>query len=184
MTASGALCAALLAAAPVLKSPEFPEDLGAPTIDVSGYPAEYQKTYRDVFLHVYAFIRGGPARALNSPLIELDPQGEQALRRERPELFADPGLARVSADAWKKEVSDAFNRPPCCGACPMLSREDAKALRRFFVYDSIVRKTGANAGSWIRERKTLLERFKRDYPKRYDELYPQTIAAISGGVHE
>jgi hypothetical protein len=176
-----AVLAALAGATPIKKGPpEFAEDLGAATIDVSAYPEEYQKTYKDVFLLVYPFIRGGPARALNSPLIELDPQGEQVLRREHPELFAVPGLAQVSADAWKKEVSDAYNRPPCCGACPVLSREDAKALRRFLVYDSIVRKTGKNAEAWIRERKRLLDRFKDEYPKRYEELYPQTSAAHPG----
>jgi len=164
MTLNGAALAVLLfaraaAGAPAVLPPESPEDMGPAVIDVSGYPPEYQETYRKIFQPVYKFLRGGPARALNSPLIELDAQGERVLRREHPELFSDPRLAQVSADAWRREVARVKNRPPCCGACPILSREDAVKLWRFLAYDSLRRKTGPNAASWAAQRRRLLERF-------------------------
>jgi hypothetical protein len=148
---------------------EAPEDLGAAAIDVSDYPPEHRKTYRDIFLPVYGFLKGGPARAINSPLIEIDPQGESALRREYPELFADPRLAQPAADAWRKEVMRVKNRPPCCGACPVLSMKDARALWAFLAYDSLRRKTGPQAAAWAAYRRDLLTRFeseRRSTPRR------------------
>lgn len=140
--------------------PEEPADLGPAVIDVSDYPAEHQKTYNELFLHVYSFLRGGPARAINSPLLELDPQGEQSLRRDHPELFADPRLVEVSAEAWRREIMRVKNRPPCCGACPVLTKDDARALWKFLAYDSVRRKTGANAAAWAEHRRRLIERFE------------------------
>lgn len=142
---------------------EVPEDLGPAAIDVSGYPAEYQATYRDIFLRVYSLRRGGPAREINSPLLELDPRGEAALRREQPELFAAPGLIAVGRHAWRDEVMK-IKSTPCCSACPRLSMDEAKALWRFLAYDSIRRKTGANAQAWAAHRRTLLEEFAKRRP--------------------
>lgn len=159
------LLAATLAAGFSPKTAELPEDLGPAEIDVSSYPPEHQKTYRELFLHVYGFLRGGPARALNSPVLEIDPAGEAALRREHPELFAEPGLIEAGPDLWRKEVMRVKNRPPCCGACPVLDMEEAKALWRFLAYDSLRRKTGANAEAWASRRRALIERFNTDHKK-------------------
>lgn len=123
------------AANPPLRAawPEVPEDLGPSVLDVSSYPDEHRKTYTDIFLPVYGLLRGGPARALNSPL--------------------------VASDAWRREVLRVKNRPPCCGACPLISMEDARALWRFLAYDSLRRKTGPNAAVWAEHRRRLIERF-------------------------
>lgn len=115
------------------EAPERPEDLGPAVIDVSGYPPEHQRVYREVFLPVYALLEGGPARAINSPLLD--------------------------QDDWRREVLRVKTRPPCCGACPVLSRADAQALWRFFVYDSLRRKTGPAAAAWAAERRDLIRRF-------------------------
>lgn len=157
------LAAALAWAEPARKAapPEVPADLGSAVIDVSGYPAEYQETYHKIFLTAYGYVRGGAARAANSPLIELDPQGEAVLRRDHPELFADPRLAEVGAGVWRREVMRVKNRPPCCGACPILSMAEARELWRFLVYDSVRRKTGPNAAAWAAHRRDLIERFKK-----------------------
>lgn len=113
--------------------PELPEDLGPAAIDVSSYPDEHRKTYAEIFLPVYGFLRGGPARALNSPMI--------------------------ASDMWRREVMRVKNRPPCCGACPLISMADARALWGFLAYDSLRRKTGANAAPWAEHRRSLIERF-------------------------
>lgn len=161
----GALALAALlpfAAAASLSSkgpPEFPEDLGPSVVDVSGYPPEQQRVYQNIFLPVYAVLRGGAARALNSPLIEIDLAGEEAERRAHPEIAGDPRLASYTRDGWRREVLRVKNRPPCCGSCPILARADAEALRRFFVYDSLRRKTGAAAEDWAAQRRELIRRF-------------------------
>lgn len=138
---------------------ETPEDLGPATIDVSSYPPEFQKTYYDLFVPLFGFLRGGAARALNSPLLEVSAQQEAALRREAPGLFEDSGVLRAGPDVWRKEVARIRDRPRCCGACPTLTTEDARALWRFLVYDSLQRKTGPAARSWIAHRRSLLRRF-------------------------
>lgn len=158
-----------------------PEDLGPSEIDVSGYPPEHQKAYREIFLPVFKFLEG-PARVLNSPLIEMDPRLEEKERLKNPELFADPLLAEVSQDAWRKKVNEIRTKPPCCGACPVLSLQDARALWRFLVYDSLARKTGKNAGAWMRRRRSLLERFKREYPERFDKLYSKSENKKEEGI--
>ncbi|MBI4051988.1 MAG: hypothetical protein HY400_05740 [Elusimicrobia bacterium] len=121
----------------------FPEDMGPAAIDVSNYPLKYQNTYREIFLPVFNFL-GETARTVNSP--------------------------ETSSSSWKKEVERIHRRPPCCGACPVLSRKQAKELWEFLVYDSVVRKTGPNALAWAQHRENLLERFRREYPQRYKEL--------------
>lgn len=155
------LCAVLGARAGTARrgAPELPEDLGPGVIDVSGYPPEHQSTYREVFLRVYGLLRGGPARVINAPTLEIDPAGERALRRSAPELFAEPGILAPSPDGWRKEVLSLRSNPPCCGACPVLSRPDAWRLRDFLAYDSLRRKTGAAAASWSEHRRGLLRRF-------------------------
>ncbi|MDE2038452.1 MAG: hypothetical protein KGO96_02915 [Elusimicrobia bacterium] len=135
------------------------EDLGPSTIDVSSYPEEYQKTYQDVFIPFFK-IRGGAARAVNSPIIELDMHLEEQERRDHPQLFQEAGAAVVSRDGWKQFVEKLYATPACCGACPVLTRAKARALWRFFVYDSIQRKTGRQAAHWVALRKDLLDRFR------------------------
>lgn len=138
----------------------LPEDIGIAEIDVTSYPPELQRTYREIFLPVFGFL-GGAARAINSSIIELDPRLEQVERSAHPGLFSNPQIAQVSRNGWKKRVDEIRLRPPCCGACPVLSMKDARALWRFLVYDSILRKTGPNADAWIRYRKELLARFQK-----------------------
>jgi hypothetical protein len=154
------LAAAAAAAAPV-KVPPRPADLGPKTIDVSSYPAELQRTYRETLLPLAPFLPGGSARLLNSPLIEIDPAGEAALRKAHPELFADPRLAVVGPDVWRREALRLKNRPPCCGACPILSMAQARALWKFFAYDSLRRKTGDAAPAWAARRRELIAEFDR-----------------------
>ncbi|MBI2069509.1 MAG: hypothetical protein HYT79_02825 [Elusimicrobia bacterium] len=166
-----AACATLTythASAPAAKI-LYPADLGPTEIDVSHYPPEHQKTYREIFLEVFGFF-GTAARVINSPLIEADPNLENVEKRNHPE-FSDAQIAQFVPMGWKKRVEAIRLKPPCCGACPVLSLKEAKALRQFLVYDSLARKTGVNAGAWIKHRKNLNERFKKEYPDRFRELH-------------
>lgn len=139
--------------------PELPEDIGPAVLDVSSYPQEQQRTYEEVLLPVYKNLRGGPARVLNSPVVEIDPAGEEAERKAHPTLYAESILLAPSRDGWRMEVIRIKTKPPCCGACPILSKEDAQRLWRFLVYDSLRRKTGPAAESWAAHRKELVRRF-------------------------
>lgn len=150
--------------------PLYPEDLGPDAIDVSLYPEEHRKAYEEVFLPVFLTL-GGPARAINSPIVELDPLLELAQEQSHPGLFSDARVAEATRDGWKRRVEEIRIRPPCCGACPVLSLKDARRLWRFLVYDSLRRKTGPAAPAWIRHRRVLLERFKTEHPERYRLLY-------------
>lgn len=174
-----ALFPGVLAAAPEAQTPpaqegaaqaSCPEDLGPSDIDVSAYPEEHQKTYRETFLPVFGFL-GTTARMVNSPLVELDPALEAAETRLHPDLFSDPLVARATRDGWKREIAAVHRRPPCCGACPVLTLDQARALWRFMVYDSLARKTGVNAEKWIAHRRALVERFRRMHPGRTETLY-------------
>jgi len=159
----------------------LPEDLGPASIDVSGYPADQQKAYRDVFLPLFGQL-GETARAVNSPVIELDPALLAVERSKNPALFDDPMVARVSSDGWKRRVHGILNKPRCCGSCPVLSAKQAKVLWRFLVYDSIARKTGGRAGAWIEHRRRLLDDFKRLYPERFETLKAETAGEEKEGV--
>lgn len=161
LAAAALLLLSAAAQAKNLAVAELPEDLGPAVIDVSDYPAEHQKAYKELFLPVYELLRGGPARAINSPLLEIDGAGENALRRTQPELFQDPRLLTATRDGWKKEVFRVKNRPPCCGACPVLTQKQAQQLWRFLVYDALRRKTGPAAASWLSHRKMLVDRFEK-----------------------
>ncbi|OGS04314.1 MAG: hypothetical protein A3G41_06740 [Elusimicrobia bacterium RIFCSPLOWO2_12_FULL_59_9] len=148
----------------------YPADLGPVEIDVSGYPPEHQNTYREVFLKVFGFLRT-TSRVINSPVVEFDPRLEEAERRLRPEAFSDPRILLATRDGWKKKVEEIRRRPPCCGACPVLSLQEAKALWKFLVYDSLARKTGPRSEAWSRHRMRLIELFRGRYPERFNEIY-------------
>ena len=160
LLAIAALLPLFASASPAPKGPpELPEDMGPAAINVSNYPTDQQRVYQKLFVPIYSEQRGGTARALNSPLIEIDAAGEEAERRAHSRIADDPQLVSYTRGGWRSEVLRIKNRPPCCGACPILSRADAEALRHFFVYDSLRRKTGAVAEAWAAQRRELIRRF-------------------------
>ena len=159
------VAATVAASGPALsRAPKAPEDLGPAEIDVSDYPEEYRNTYQKIFLP--AFKRwGSAAHVLNSPIIEMDEATERTERAAHPQLFADSRIALPSRDGWKKYMQGLLNKPACCGACPTLTLEQARAVRSFLVYDSLRRKTGANTDAWIRHRRELVDRFETMQPQ-------------------
>jgi hypothetical protein len=145
VTLRTALAALLLASAAhssaaAQKTPALPEDLAPDSIDVSGYPAEMKRTYNDILLPFAAF-QGGARRFLYSPMID--------------------------EEEWKKLVGKLYRMPPCCGACPILKREEARSLWRFLAYDSNIRKTGPKGPAWLKDRRALIDRFKTEFPEEY-----------------
>ncbi len=140
--------AILLAALPLWgrtysKIPEYANDLGPDTIDVSSYPEEIQKKYA-LFL-AKCSVCHSPARAINSELTD--------------------------SKEWARYIKIMQLRPPCCNFCPVLSHAEAKAIWEFLVYDSRIRKTGPHAAEWAQHRAQLLQDYKTRYPKQFLERY-------------
>ncbi len=152
------------------REPDFANDIGPSEIDVSDYPARMQAIYREKFLPLCSVCHGA-ARAVNAEFLEMDESSLSGLRRDHPGLLSDPQVLRADKDVWKRYIKRMKMRPPCCGACPVMTQEDSKDVWEFLVYDSIQRKTGPRAGEWQKRRRELLEEFARRYPQKYKHRY-------------
>jgi hypothetical protein len=162
--------------AKALKYP-FANDLGPASIDVSTYPEELQKTYRELLL-VKCQRCHTASRPLNSQYVEpYGPKAEQAgkverWRREHPEMFQDSLVWKIeparnaSPGVWQRYVLAMASKP---GA--NIQPREAKRIWEFLTYDSEQRKTGAKAATWAAHRRQLLQQFKEQNPGRYRELY-------------
>lgn len=154
------------AAAPVDKAAlaPFANDLGPADIDVSKYPAEHQKTYKELLPKCSKC--HSVARVLNSQFVELSAPDLEAEKKTNPDILKDPALIQVEAEIWKRYVKRMMAKPGCDIAPP-----DGKAIWQFLAYDGKKRKTGKNFAAWKAQRLKLLEQFKSKYPERYAELY-------------
>ncbi len=155
----------------------YPNDFGPETIPaetLKSYPANVQAGYKKLIS-----TKGGcaqchsAARPLNSRFVE--PEGGMdeakqdaslaALKKAQPELFGDITVWQVETKVWSRYVKRMMNKPGCG-----IAKADGKAIYEFLAYDSIKRKTGANAASWSAHRKALVEQLKAKDAKRYEEL--------------
>jgi len=123
--------------------PEYANDLGPATIDVSKYPADKQQGYE--LMQAKCMRCHTVARVVNSEFI--------------------------TDKEWGRYIKRMAQRPPCCNQCPVITHKDAKAIWEFLVYDSRIRKTGSNAANWKQLHQALLQEFKSKYPKQYEQRY-------------
>lgn len=137
-----------------------PADLGATSVDVSGYPAEHQRTYREQFV-TKCNLCHSTARSLAAPLLEIDEAERAALEAGHPGALADPEVLRAGSDVWKKYLHRMWKRPPCCDACPVFTKSEITAIWKFLVYDSKRRKTGPALAGWIAYRRGLIAEYQR-----------------------
>lgn len=143
----GAAFLILVSAAPLAASPKPPEyasDLGPESIDVSGYSPEMQAGYAR--FQAKCTTCHSAARSLNAE--------------------------HISSEEWSRYIKRMWLRPACCNSCPVISKADATLIRDFLTYDAQIRKTGAQRAAWIKHRRELLAEFKRKYPRKYQEQYP------------
>ena len=126
--------------------PDYANDLGPATIDVSNYPADLQQGYK--LMEAKCMRCHTVARVVNSEI--------------------------VNAKDWARYMNRMSLRPPCCNQCPVITRYDAKAIYQFLVYDSTIRKTGVRSASWEAFRKQLLNDYQQKYPKPYAQRYMKT----------
>ncbi len=155
----------------------YPNDFGPATLPddvVKAYPANVQAGYKKLLSTKSGCAQcHAAARPLNSRFVEpeggMDDAKQDAalakMKKDQPELFADGSVWQVETKGWSRYVKRMMNKPGC-----NLQKADGKAIYEFLSYDSVKRKTGANAAKWAAHRKGLVDQLKTKNPKRYEEL--------------
>jgi hypothetical protein len=142
----------------------FPNDLGSPEIDVSGYPKEMRQSYK-----VFAFKCAAChtiARPINSQFLELTEDEIKKAKTDDPELFKDDKIIHPEPMVWNRYVKRMMSKPGCpVGAA-------GKQIYEFLVFDSKTRKTGDNGKAFRENRAHLLKDFKEKYPDAYKSVFP------------
>lgn len=142
----------------------YPNDMGPDSIDVSSYPPELKKSYK-TFKFKCASCHT-IARPINSQFLELSPQEQATWKKKDPDLFKDKKIVQVEDKMWNRYVKRMMSKP----GCPVKG-DDGKNIWEFLVYDSKVRKTGANAKAWREHRHKLLDDYKKSNPDGYKQLF-------------
>ncbi|MBI3548775.1 MAG: hypothetical protein HY078_07045 [Elusimicrobia bacterium] len=132
----------------------YPNDLGPATIDVSSYPKPMQERYKLFAARCSAC--HSIARPINSQFLELTEEEIEAAKAKDPEAFDDIMIVRAEPNIWTRYIKRMMSKP----ACPVKG-EEGKKIWEFLVYDSKVRKTGANAKAWRTHRERLVRRFEK-----------------------
>jgi hypothetical protein len=155
----------------------YPNDFGPETLPdsvIKSYPANVQAGYKKLLSNKSGCAQcHTSARPLNSRFVEPEggtdeAKGEAALakmKKDQPELFKDGTAWQVETKVWSRYVKRMMSKPGC-----NLQKADGKDIYTFLQYDSLKRKTGANAAAWAEHRKGLVEQLKAKNPKRYAEL--------------
>jgi hypothetical protein len=178
----GSACAAPVSAAEMSEKEKalanpYPNDFGPDSIPediLKSYPANVQAGYKKMTSAKAGCAQcHSSARPLNSRFVEpeggIDDAKQDAsiakMKKEQPELFADASIWQIETKVWSRYVKRMMNKPGC-----NLQKADGKSIYEFLSYDSVKRKTGANAAKWAALRKGLIEQLKTKNPKRYEEL--------------
>lgn len=141
----------------------YPNDMGPDEIDVSAYPKEMKAKYK-VFKFKCAACHT-IARPINSQFLELSKAEIAELKKSDPKALADERILMADEGMWNRYVKRMMAKP----GCPV--GKDGKAIWEFLVYDSKVRKTGANAAAWRKHRKHLLHEYAEKYEDSYKKLF-------------
>ncbi len=149
--------------------PPLANDLGPKKLDVTSYPPEIQKGYQ-VMMTACAKCHN-PHRAFNAQFVQPEGKTEAQnaaiakLKESNPELFSDKNVWKIEANIWKRFVRRMMAKP---GA--EISKEDAKQIYKFLVFDSNARKLKKQK-QWTTDRKKMLAEFKEKDPENYKKHY-------------
>lgn len=155
----------------------YPNDFGPETLPadvLKAYPANVQAGYQKLVSNKNGCAQcHSAARPLNSRFVEpeggMDDAKQDAwiakMKKDQPDLFKDGATWQVETKIWSRYVKRMMNKPGC-----NLQKADGKSIYEFLAYDSIKRKTGANAAKWAAHRKGLVDQLKAKNPKRFEEL--------------
>lgn len=154
----------------------YPNDFGPDKIDgeIKDYPANIKEGYRLTLTKCGQCHTA--ARPLNSRFVELEGGLDEALQKKNmeklkaasPQLFKDQSVWQVDVRIWSRYVNRMMAKPGC-----KIEKVEGKKIYEFLVYDSLKRKTGANAKKWEAHRKSLIRQLKDKQPARYKELAEQ-----------
>jgi len=155
----------------------YPNDFGPDTLPadvLKAYPANVQAGYQKLISNKSGCAQcHSAARPLNSRFVEpeggMDDAKQDAwiakAKKDQPDMFKDISAWQVETKVWSRYVKRMMNKPGC-----NLQKADGKAIYEFLSYDSVKRKTGANAAKWAAHRKGLIDQLKAKNPKRFAEL--------------
>ena len=154
--------------------PNDDPDLSVKELDkeyVAGLSKEHQEGYK-LLLQKCSKCHT-PSRPLNSQFLETpgkDAKEREAnlkqWRAEHPDLFKNKKLFQPETDIWSRYVKRMMAKPGCD-----IAKDEGKKIWQFLVQDSVNRKTGKKMDDWKEHRTKLIEKFKKEHPDRYKELF-------------
>jgi hypothetical protein len=153
----------------------YPNDFGPTTIDVSSYTEAMQGAYK-------IFVAGCAAchtiaRPINSQFLELTDDEVAAAKKADPDFGKDDSKILQAEDkVWGRYVHRMMAKP----GCP-IKGADGKKVWEFLVYDSKIRKMGANRKVWVAQRQKLVDDFKKSNPEIYAKLFGADAAPAPSG---
>lgn len=77
------------------------------------------------------------------------------------------------AETWKRCIKSIVQKPGCCGACSILSMDDARVLYRRAVGTDTPADAAPVARAWAEHGDRILTEFRRLAPERYDAVRPE-----------
>ncbi len=174
LTVALGLCAAPSALAKGSAGDPYPADLGPATLPdsvVKSYPEKIQAGYKLLLSRCSQCHTA--SRPLNSRFVEPPVGADEAkqkaalaeLKKTDPEVFSNPAIWEPGVKIWMRYIKRMMNKPGCD-----IAHSEGAHIWEFLTYDSVHRKTGANAKAWQDARQKLLDQFKAQNPKRYETL--------------
>ena len=150
--------------APAVSGGLFPNDAGPEEVDVASYPADVQKGYRLMLTRCSACHK--VARPINAQFLELSEDETKKAQAEQPAIFKNKLIWEIAPKSWSLKVHRMMLKPGS-----KIKPEEGKQIYEFLVYDSKIRKTGANAETWRKNRAKLVEEFSKENPDAYKTLF-------------
>lgn len=163
----------------------YSNDFGPDKLDeavLKDYPADKVKGYKALLTRCSQCHTA--ARPLNSRFVEPDagnvtPADRDAkegaalakMKTEHADWFKDGSVWQIEASVWNRYVKRMLSKPGCgVEAGGKMTKDEAKQIYEFLVYDGQRRKLGANAQMWKAHREKLIGTLKEKKPARYEEL--------------
>lgn len=87
-----------------------------------------------------------------------------------PAWCAKTALTKEDRDTWVLCIKRVKMRPPCCGACKIMTQDESRGVWDYLTSDSFVKRWKGKK-YWKEHRVKLLEEFKNMNPERYQVLY-------------
>lgn len=84
-----------------------------------------------------------------------------------------PTFHSADAETWKRCIKSIVQKPGCCGACSVLSMDDARVLFRRVVGTDTPADAAPVTRTWAEHGDRILAEFRRLAPERSDVVKPE-----------